>query len=114
MRRARPHESTLIVADGWQVEQLCSAATAQELKVQAWAMFACHRPRPYDLQVKPNTTTHCRMPFFETLSNLGSRRSPRAMSAPGSDLAGRPRTLPTPVVRAGVAAGSEQTPSAGG
>jgi hypothetical protein len=64
--------------------------------------------------VKPNTTTHCRMPFFETLSNLRSRRSSGAMSGPGSDLAERPRTLPTPVVRAGVAAVSGQTPSAGG
>jgi len=77
-------------------------------------MFACHRPRPYDLQVKPNTTTHCRMPFFETPNNVRSRRSPGAMSGPGSDLAGRPRTLPTSVVRAGVAAGFGQTPSAGG
>jgi hypothetical protein len=68
-------------------------------------MFACHRPRPYDLQVKPNTTTHCGRAFFETLNNVRSRRSPGAMSGPRSDLAERPRTLPIPVLRAGVAAG---------
>jgi hypothetical protein len=75
-------------------------------------MFACHWPRPYDPQVKPNTTTHCRMPFFETPSNVRSRRSPGAMSGPGSDLAERPRTLPTTVVAA-AGSGSGRTLSAG-